>query len=141
MKRNVEKTDRNSNINHYITIMQSYLAGEELEHRFKGSNDNWTPCTDPVFDFNHLEYRVKPKQTHRPYKSGEEAFAEIQEHSASGWLYNTITMCYEQVICIGSNGISTCKENYSFEEALNIFVYYNEDKFGVKLDSDSNEEV
>lgn len=141
MRRNVEKTDKNSNVNNYITILQSYLLGEEIEHRLKGSNDKWTPCPDPVFDFNHLEYRVKPKDHYRPYTAGEEAFSNMQNYSPSGWLYNTLTMCYENVICVAANGISTCKENYSYEEALGIFVYPNEEKFGVKLDSDSNEEV
>lgn len=134
MKRSLEKTDKTSNVNHYITILQSYLAGEELEHRIKGSNDNWIPCICPVFDFLHTEYRVKPKPTYRPYISGEEVFTEVQQNTPSGWLYNTITMCYENITCIASNGISTCKENYSYEEAFNTFVYPNETKFGVKLD-------
>lgn len=136
MKRSLEKTDKTSNVNHYITILQSYLAGEELEHRIKGSNDNWTPCICPVFDFLHTEYRVKPKPAFRPYTDGNEAFKDMQNHSPSGWLYNTITMCYEHIICIGENGISTYKENYSFEEALKIFIYYNNEQFGVKLDEE-----
>jgi hypothetical protein len=134
-KRN-QQTDKNSNVNHYITILQSYLIGDEIEHRLKGSNDNWTPCSNPVFDFHHLEYRVKPKIASRPYINGNEAFADMQNHSPSGWVYNTITMCYEHIICIGENGISTCKENYSFEQALKIFIYPNDLKFGVKLDEE-----
>ena len=131
-----ESTNENSNVNEYITILQSYLAGDEIEHKLKGSNDNWTPCNNPVFDFHHLEYRVKPKMAFRPYTNGNEAFEDMQNHSPSGWLYNTITMCYEHVICIGENGISTCKENYSFEEALKIFIYYNNEQFGIKLDEE-----
>ena len=128
--------NENSNVNEYITILQAYLAGDEIEHKLKGSNDNWTPCSNPVFDFNHLEYRVKPKPAYRPYLNGNEAFTDIQNHSASGWLYNTITMCYEYIICIGDNGISTCKENYSFEQAFKIFIYLNDLTFGVKLDEE-----
>ena len=136
-RRRSETTIKNSDINHYITILQSYLAGDEIEHRLKGSNDNWTPCSNPVFDFNHLEYRVKPKSIYRPYTDGNEAFADMQHYSPFGWLYNTITMCYETIICIGDNGISTCKENYSFEQAFNIFIYPDDSKFGIKLDEEN----
>lgn len=136
MKRS-ETSVKISNVNHYITILQSYLAGEELEHRLKGSNDDWTPCKDPVFDFNHLEYRVKPKPAYRPYISGDEAFANMQDHSPFGWLFNTITMCYEHINCIGINGINTYNKNYSYKEAFNVFVYPNETKFGIKLDEEA----
>lgn len=140
MKRNREKIDENGKINDYITVLEGYLNGEEIECRMKGHNNSWSSIPNPTFDFSEMEYRIKPKKTHRPYTSGEEAFTEIQEHSPSGWLYNTITMCYEHVICIASNGISTCKENYSFDEAFGIFIYPNDEKFGIKLDN-SNEEV
>lgn len=49
-------------------------------------------------------------------------------------------MCYEQIVTVADNGISTCKENYSYDEALGVFIYPNESKFGVKLDN-SNEEI
>lgn len=141
MERNREKINENGKINDYITVLNAYLNGNEIEYRQKESNEAWRLSVKPVFDFYHIEYRIKPKQIYRPYTSGEEAFTEIQEHSSSGWLYNTITMCYEHVICIASNGISTCKENYSYEQAFDTFIYPNDEKFGVKLNNNNNEEV
>lgn len=138
MERNREKINENGKINDYITVLNAYLNGEVIEYRDKESKGEWKLTENPIFDFHHLEYRVKPKPAYRPYLSGNEAFVEISEHEPFGWLYNTITMCYEQIVCIGDNGISTCKENYSFEKALNIFIYPNDEKFGVKLD-DNNE--
>lgn len=134
MERNREKIDRNGKINDYITVLQGYLNNEVIECRKKGSNENWLPISNPTFNFDKVEYRVKPKQLYRRYIDGNEAFREIQKHSPSGWLYNTLTMCYEQVICIGDNGISTCKESYSFNKAFDVFIYPNDSKFGVKLD-------
>ena len=139
MERNREKINENGKINDYITVLNAYLNGEEIQYREKDSGRDWSTSTKPVFDFYHLEYRVKPKPAYRPYISGNEAFVEMQKQPQFGWLYNTLTMCYEQVIYIGDNGISTCKESYSFEEALNIFIYSNNEKFGVKLDNNSNE--
>lgn len=134
MERNREKIDRNGKINDYITVLQGYLNNEEIECRVKGKNTDWYSISSPTFDFDTMEYRIKPIPAFRPYTDGNEAFEDMQNHSPSGWLYNTITMCYEHVICIGENGISTCKENYSFEQALKIFIYYNNEQFGIKLD-------
>lgn len=134
MERNREKINENGKINEYITVLQGYLDNKEIECRVKGKDTDWYSISSPTFDFDTMEYRIKPKQSYRPYINGNEAFTEIQEHSPSGWVYNTITMCYEQIICIADNGISTCKESYSFDEAFGVFIYPNNSKFGVKLD-------
>lgn len=136
MERNREKIDKNGKINDYITVLEGYLNNEVIECRKKGSNENWLPISNPTFNFDKVEYRIKPKPIYRSYTDGNEAFEDMQNHSSTGWLYNTITMCYEHIICIGDNGISTCKENYSFEQALKIFIYPNDLPFGVKLDEE-----
>ena len=138
MERNREKIDENGKINDYITVLEGYRDGKEIEYRPKTGNEPWRLTENPIFDFYTTEYRIKPIPAYRPYLSGNEAFVEISEHEPFGWLYNTITMCYEQIICIGDNGISTCKESYYFDEAFNVFIYSNDEKFGVKLDN-SNE--
>ena len=136
MRMSRRNQNENINVNHYINVLQAYLIGEEIEHRIKGSKDAWTSCSTLTFDFNHIEYRVKPKPTHRPYIDGDEAYTDMQNHPQFGWLYNTIEMCYQQILCIDSNGISTYKENYSFEQAFKIFIYPNNLTFGVKLDEE-----
>lgn len=140
MERNREKINENGKINDYITILQGYLNNEKIECRKKGSNENWLSISNPTFNFDKVEYRIKPKKYYRPYINGNEAFNAIQEHSPSEWLYNTITMLYEQILCIGDNGIYTRDDDYSYEQAFNTFIYPNDEKFGVKLDN-SNEEV
>lgn len=134
MERNREKINKNGKINDYITVLQGYLNNEVIECRKKESNENWLSISNPTFNFDKVEYRIKPKKYYRPYINGNEVFDAIQQHSPSGWLYNTNYVCYEQVICIGDNGISTCKESYSFDEAFDVFIYPNDLKFGVKLD-------
>ena len=134
MKKNKEQINENNKINSYVTILNSYMLGDEIECRTKGSNGDWFPDKNPTFDFASMEYRVKAKPVYRPYINGNEAFTAMQEQAPFGWLYNTLTMCYEQVICIADNGISTCKESYSFDEAFGVFIYPNNSKFGIKLD-------
>lgn len=134
MERNREKINENGKINDYITVLQGYLDNKEIECRVKGKGTDWYSISSPTFDFDTMEYRIKPIPAYRSYASGNEAFIEMQKQPQFGWLYNTLTMYYEQVICIGDNGISTCKESYSFDEAFGVFVYPNDSKFGVKLD-------
>ena len=136
MNRRNESTNENINVNHYINILQAYSNGEEIEHRIKGSKDAWTSCSNLTFDFNHIEYRVKSKPVYRPYISGNEAFVEIHERTPSGWLYNTETRLYEQVLCIGDNGIYTRDNDYSYKQAFDTFIYPNDEKFGIKLDEE-----
>ena len=140
MKENKKQINENSKINNYITVLQGYLNNEEIECKTKGTNDDWLPIKNPTFDFASMEYRIKPKSFYRPYINGNEAFVEIHERTPSGWLYNTETRLYEQVLCIGDNGIYTRDNDYSYKQALNTFVYPNDEKFGVKLDN-SNEEI
>lgn len=140
MERNREKINENGKINSYITVLEGYRDGEEIEYRPKTGNEPWRVTENPIFDFYTTEYRIKPKEAYRPYTSGNEAFVEIHERTPSGWLYNTITMLYEQILCVGDNGIYTRDNDYSYEQAFETFIYPNDEKFGVKLDN-SNEEV
>ena len=43
-----------------IKIMQAALDGEEIEYML-GENDEWNLAREPVFDWNHFNYRIKPK--------------------------------------------------------------------------------
>ena len=133
MERNREKINKNGKINEYITVLQGYLDNKEIECRIKGNGDAWYSISSPTFDFDTMEYRIKPIPTYRPYISGNEAYTAMQENTPFGWLYNKETMCYESIVCIGANGIKTHDSNYSYEEAFDNFTYPNDLRFGVKL--------
>ena len=134
MERNREKINENGKINEYITVLQGYLDNEEIEYRIKGKDTAWYSISSPTFDFDTMEYRIKPIPAYRPYTDDNEAFTAMQEHQQFGWLYNKIEMCYQQILCIGSNGISTYKENFSYEDAFKVFIYSDNSTFGIKLD-------
>lgn len=129
----------NNSIDEYIKILKSYSEGKKLQFRVKGSK-TWYSAETPSFDFSTNEYRIKPTSYYRPYINGNEAFTEIHEHTPSGWLYNMTTMLYEQILCIGDNGIYTRDNDYSYEQAFNTFIYPNDEKFGIKLDNNNNNE-
>ena len=133
MERNREKINENGKINEYITVLQGYLDNKEIECRVKGKGTDWYSISSPTFDFDTMEYRIKPIPTYRPYINGNEAYTAMQENTQFGWLYNKETMCYEYIVCIGANGIKTHDGTYSYEEAFDTFTYPNDLRFGVKL--------
>lgn len=66
-----------------IKVMQAYVDGKQIETRFATrDNDPWKNCINPVWNWLHKEYRIKPEAkelTYRPYKDTEEMIADYKE--------------------------------------------------------------
>ena len=73
-------------IKEMIEVMQAYLRGEEIEYRC-GYKD-WLECRIPIWDWNNLDYRVKPKTNTKtktkylPFENVDEFLAAQREHGA-----------------------------------------------------------
>lgn len=69
-----------------IEVMQAYLRGEKIEYRC-GYKD-WLECRIPIWDWNNLDYRVKPKTKTKtktkylPFETVEEFLEAQREHGA-----------------------------------------------------------
>ena len=71
-----------------IEVMQAYLRGEKIEYRY--GNTDWLECRVPIWNWNSIEYRVKPKQKTRtkiktkflPFETVDEFLAAQREHGA-----------------------------------------------------------
>lgn len=46
---------------HYIEVMQAYIAGEAIEVKDKGSRGGWSKAGTPQWNFIDREYRIRPK--------------------------------------------------------------------------------
>lgn len=44
-----------------IKVMQAFERGEEIQYVCCGY-ENWCDCTEPFWDWDTFDYRVKPKQ-------------------------------------------------------------------------------
>ena len=51
-----------------IRIMQAYVDGKEVEHRYNGK---WVKIYVPRWDWDDTEYRIKPAATLRPWTADE----------------------------------------------------------------------
>ena len=51
-----------------IRIMQAFVDGKEVEHRYNGK---WVKIYVPRWDWDDTDYRIKPNPTFRPWTSDE----------------------------------------------------------------------
>lgn len=67
-----------------IEVMQAYVRGEKIELRNKDTEEWILNSTEPLWNWDSFEYRVKPKAAYRPYKNAREFIAGQKEHGM--WL-------------------------------------------------------
>lgn len=69
-------------VSEQIAIMKAYEDGKTIEQkRYDGTEwDRIVHVENFPFDFVANEYRIKPEDKYRPYKSVEEAFNEAEKH-------------------------------------------------------------
>lgn len=69
-------------VSEQIAIMKAYEDGKTIEWKHYGETE-WKSLEyveNYPFDFSYYEYRIKPMDKYRHYKSVDEAFAEAEKH-------------------------------------------------------------
>ena len=61
-----------------IEVMQAYERGEQIEFIYEGIE--WCNASNPAWDWNHFDYRVKPKTKYVPFDTAEEFLAAQRKH-------------------------------------------------------------
>lgn len=69
-----------------IEIMKAFADGKEVEYRPRYNWSQWCKSTSPDFNWQLNKYRIKPKQTYRPFKDMKECWNEMLKHQPFGWL-------------------------------------------------------
>ena len=78
-------------VSEQIAIMKAYENGKTIEQKRFDRNE-WESIVyvdDFPFDFVSNEYRIKPEDKYRPYKSIEEAFTDAMKHGF--WLKHKLS--------------------------------------------------
>ena len=65
-------------VHEMIQIMQAYERGEQIEFIYEGME--WRNASNPAWDWNHFDYRVKPKPKYVPFDTAEEFFEAQRKH-------------------------------------------------------------
>ena len=61
-----------------IEVMQAYVRGEQIECF---NDEQWKDVNNPIWDWLHNDYRVKPKKSYVPFDTAEEFLAAQRKHS------------------------------------------------------------
>lgn len=83
------------NVKKLLPIIKAYSEGKEIE--FLNLGGKWELLTDPNFDGEPFQYRIKSEPKYRPFKNVEECLNEMSKHQPFGWYkynnndYNLVT--------------------------------------------------
>ena len=69
-----------------IEVMQAYDRGEQIECF---NDKQWKDVNNPIWDWLHNDYRVKPKKSYVPFDTAEEFLAAQRAHGCDALI--TIT--------------------------------------------------
>ena len=126
----------------FYPFLQAFAEGRVIECRtkpstIKGSDvpNDWTEMKEIKF-WNHIEYRIKPDPTYRPFKDAEECWQEMQKHQPFGWMklkdtesgYYMLKGIASQVV-IGFNEIP-----FSYNRVFEDYTFADGTTFGVKVE-------
>lgn len=122
-------------VSEQIAIMKAYEDGNTIERRTNFTSE-WKRLDyveNYQFDFVSNEYRIKPEDKYRPYKSVEEAFAEAKKHGFFVKCKNKESLC-----TIHDFGCGICGDvylnGYDALKFLNDFVWFDDGSpCGVKI--------
>ena len=109
------------NAKELLPIIKAYSEGKEIE--FLNLGGKWKLLTDPNFDGEPFQYRIKPEPKYRPFKSVEECLEEMQKHQPFGWYkYNNNDY----------NLITHLDNNTDFEYRFKNYLFADGTPFGIK---------
>ena len=60
-----------------IEVMQAYERGEQIEWF---NDEQWKDVNNPIWDWLHNDYRVKPKKIYVPFHTPEEFLTAYRKH-------------------------------------------------------------
>ena len=110
------------NAKELLPIIKAYSEGKEIE--FFNLGGKWKLLTDPMFDGEPFQYRIKSEPKYRPFKSVEECWEEMQKHHPFGYVKYKNNDYYFSINFVGDNS----NFNYYFKN----YLFADGTPFGIK---------
>ena len=114
-----------------LPIIQAFTEGKTIQ--FRTNNRSWVDLLDNDIEINALfEYRIKPEQKYRPFKTQEECWNEMLKHHPFGWVKapDGKFFCIDMVL---DEGIVYKYSSCKFDEYLNgQYSFVDGEPFGIK---------
>ena len=128
-----------------LPIIQAYSEGKTIQYRvsppFSRIDKRDTSYLKEWIDLDEdrcdgfscdetINYRVKPEQKYRPFKTKEECWKEMLKHQPFGWIKSNGNDLYS-IALINCEGIATFAY-YRFLESFEKFTFIDGTPFGIK---------
>lgn len=110
----------------FLPFITALAEGRQIQTLDVNSGD-WEDIDEITVDYflsHHLDYRIKPEPTYRPFKDGAECWKEMQEHEPFGWLMNKKLSKERNLVIIEVLDSSVTLSRVSFEGTLNYDVAF-----------------
>ena len=113
-------------------VMEAYANGKKIQ--YLDNNNKWIDAHNPVFDWYNCDYRIKPEPKYRPFKTQEECWQEMHNHSDFGWLTRIDTGNFEHIntVCQEKIRFAVSIEYYRYEDAFKYYKFPDGTPFGIK---------
>ena len=113
-------------------VMLAYADGKKIEWSCKDQNA-WRSLNTPSFNWDNIDYRIKPKDTYRPFKNAEECWQEMQKHQPFGWIAKGMKLYAIKAVECNTVFIDDDCENRSLQAFFNDgFTFTDGTPFGIK---------
>ena len=122
-----------------LPVIKAFIEGKTIQH-YESRLGSWYDLTgvDLSFSDDPSFYRIKPEQKYRPFKDRNECWSEMHKHSDFGWVYETATSKYQNIIRIHDNIDSAIELSgsvgfkISFDLMCRDFQFMDGSPFGIK---------
>ena len=113
-----------------LPIIQAFAEGKEIEY-YDCNDDDWIKTDTPIWA-SKINYRIKPEQKYRPFKSQEECWNEMHKHQPFGWVEVRTTRLYTLIIAVDKTNVVIPNSIVKFDMAFEDFKFKDGTPFGIK---------
>lgn len=113
-----------------LPILKAYSEGKTIQFYDYGK---WFDIYETDFNYSTDRYRIKPEPKYRPFKSREECWQEMHNHSDFGWLTRIDTGNFERIKSVCQETIEfVVTTSYLYEDAFKYYKFLDGTPFGIK---------
>lgn len=114
-----------------LPFVTALAEGRQIQTLDVNEGD-WEDIDEITVDYflsHHLDYRIKPEPTYRPFKNAEECWNEMQKHQPFGWVKSKDEDEYEGPFY---SIYSTVRDIDLFETKFREFTFADGTPFGME---------
>ena len=116
-----------------LPIILAFSEGKTIQ---TWDESKWVDLDETAFFASTDIYRIKPEPKYRPFRSREECWQEMNNHSDFGWLTRIDTGNFEHIntVCQEKIRFAVSIEYYRYEDAFKYYKFPDGTPFGIKED-------